>query len=133
LQRNAFSGLNDDFEVHFMLWGFVSVSYWNTHDSSPVKIQPKNWDYLDKSGRSLRTMSPRCFCLSVRLYGTNLTQIFLFPKSSRRIWWIVSLLMFSHRLHSESHFHWHLRLRIHFERLKDTRSLDHPEDPHARL
>jgi hypothetical protein len=45
----------------------------------------KSWHYV----------SLRCFCSSVRLCGTNFAQIFLFRKSSWRIWPIVSLLMFN--------------------------------------
>jgi hypothetical protein len=79
-----------------ILWCFVSGAYPNIYDSSPVTMQSRklglSWQVWVKSWHD---MGLRCFCSSVRLCGTNSAQIFLFRKSSWRIWRIVSLLMFN--------------------------------------
>jgi hypothetical protein len=96
IYKRDFLGLGDDFEVHPMLWRFVSGSCWNTHDASPVTMQSRklklSWQVWMKSWHDV---SLRCFWPSVRLCGTDFAQIFLFRKSSWRIWRIVSLLMFN--------------------------------------
>jgi hypothetical protein len=96
-----------------------------------------NWDCLDKSawslgilwvsvasaypwdcvGRTLRR-SPS----SVNLHGRSI------------YWWLIHPSSFWEAIvHLVSPFHGHLRLCLHFERSKDTRFLDYPKDPHARL
>jgi hypothetical protein len=54
----------NDFEVHCMLWGFFSVSYWNTHNSSAVGMLSGelglSWQIWMKSWHDV---NPRCFCL----------------------------------------------------------------------
>jgi hypothetical protein len=41
LLQTKLLGLGDDSEVHCMLCRLINGSYRNTHDSSPVKMQPR--------------------------------------------------------------------------------------------
>jgi hypothetical protein len=52
-------------------------------------------------------VSLRCFCPSVSLCGTNFARIILFRKSSWRVWWIVSLLMFNSSFWEPIDVSWH--------------------------
>jgi hypothetical protein len=60
-----------------------------------LQCNQENWDCLEKSGWSLGMMW--VFVASAHPWdcGTDFAQIFLFCKSSWRIWRIVSLLMFN--------------------------------------
>jgi hypothetical protein len=139
--KRNFLGLGDDFEVHCMLWHFISGSYWNTHDSSPVTMQSKklglSWQVRMKSWNDV---SLHCFCSSVRLCGMNFAQILLLCKSSWRIWWVISLLMFNssdiilivnqHNLVTTSQT---FAIVSAFREVEGPCFLDHPEDPHSLL
>lgn len=65
-------GFDDDFEVHCMFWHFISGSYWNTHNSSPVRVQSRklglSWQVWMQSWHDA---SLRCFHSSLSLCETN--------------------------------------------------------------
>jgi hypothetical protein len=106
-----------------------------------LQCSQENWDCLDKSGWSLGMMwvsvasahpwdcVGRTFCRSfssVNLHGG-------FDESSP-YWCLIHPTSFWESIDDlVSPFHGRLRLYLHFERSKDARFLDHPEDPHARL
>jgi hypothetical protein len=66
LLQTKFLGLDDDFEIHCMPWRFVSWSYWNTRDSSPVTVQLRklgfSWQVCMKPWHDLKLL---CFRSSV--------------------------------------------------------------------
>jgi hypothetical protein len=113
-------------------WSFVSRSYRNTHDSSPFTVQSRKFEFLDKSGwrlgmmwvcvgRSLRWSSP-----SANLHGGF--------DESPPYWCLIHPASFRGPVDDlMSPFHGHLPFYLQFERLRDARGLDHPENPHSRL
>jgi hypothetical protein len=128
-------------EVHCMFRRFVSghIEIPMTHPQ--LQCNQENWDCLEKSGWNLgmrwfpvafahpwdcvrRTL--RRSSSSVNLHGG-------FEKSSP-YWCLIHSTSFSESIDDlMSSFHGHLRLWLHFEKLKDARFLDNPEDPHAHL
>jgi G:T-mismatch repair DNA endonuclease (very short patch repair protein) len=124
-ERNVL-GLGDVFQDHYMLWFFVSGSYWNMHDSSPVKMQSKKL-VLSRWGLGVMWV---CLGRTMRRSSSPVSLLGGFGASSPYL-----CLIHRHHCESQSTVSYHHRTDIwdslQFERLREARFLDHPEDPHT--
>ena len=88
----AFFGLGKDTLFHWRLCHFVSVSYWETHDSSPVMTFFKSFSSASICWRiSWYAFNCWAFCYSVKSLGTILAHTFRMPQVSTKMVQTVSL------------------------------------------
>ena len=88
-------GLGDDFVHYFMHWLLFSGLYLNTKKAF-LQLQC-NWQVIDWSDRCGCSLWKLLYALlaCVRLCGTDLVHMFLFPIHSWRIWSVISHLQCS--------------------------------------